>query len=119
MHNLRSNLRTGLVRQVHILAGSFFVLQPLSKMFECSLYCQLLQVVDWFHTAFIHTASHGDGFVEAPNVELIEPKVEPLSEEIKYRLFDLSILEADIHLLEGDAITRIQVSLTSCLILVP
>ena len=83
---------------------------------SCSLYSQLLQVVDWFHTAFIHTASHGDGFVEAPNVELIEPKVEPLSEEIKYRLFDLNILEADIHLVEGDAITRIQVSLTSCLL---
>ena len=101
------------------MAGSFYINLYQINVYKMFLYCQLLQAVDWFHTAFIHTASHGDGFVEAPNVELIEPKVEPLSEAIKYRLFDLSILEADIHLLEGDTITRIQVSLTSCLILVP
>ena len=33
---------------------------------------------------------------------MIEPKVEPLSEKIKYLLFNLNILEADVHLLEGD-----------------
>lgn len=75
------------------------------------LHTQLLQAADWFYTAFIHIASYGDGFIEAPDAELIEPKVEPLSEKIKYLLFNLNILEADVHLLEGDSITRIQVGL--------
>ena len=70
---------------------------------------QLLQVLDWFHTAILHTLTHGDGFQEAPNPLLIEPKVEPWSEDIKYRLFDLSISDVDLSLLEDGAITRIQV----------
>lgn len=70
---------------------------------------QLLQAADWAYTAFTHAVSHGDGFNEAPGALYIEPKVEPLSELIKYRLFDLNIEEADVHFLEGSNITRVQV----------
>ncbi len=41
---------------------------------------------------------------------MIEPKVDEYSEVIKYKLFDLHITEADIHITEDAAITRLQVS---------
>ena len=66
-------------------------------------------MLDWFQLVFIHTVSHGDGFREAPGAELIQPMVDPISEEIKYRLFDLSILEADVSITEGSTLTRLQV----------
>lgn len=77
---------------------------------------QLLQVVNWFQTAFGHVASYGDSFIESPNAKLIEPDVDPFSEIIKYKLFDLTILEADLHILEGSTVTRIQVqTCTPCI----
>ena len=60
---------------------------------------QLMQVVDWLYTAAIHTLS------------LIQPKVEPLSEVIKYLLFNLRIASLDLHLNDDGPITRIQVQL--------
>ncbi len=65
--------------------------------------------MDWLYTGFTHTVSHGDGFVPAPGAHLIEPKVERFSENIKYILFDMTIAEGDLHLLEGNTLTRIQV----------
>ena len=70
---------------------------------------QLLSALDWFYTSFIHVSSLGDGFREAPDAELIEPKVDEFSELIKYKLFDLNISEADIHIMEDSIITRLQV----------
>ena len=66
-------------------------------------------MVNWLQTTYGHVASYGDSFIESPNAKLIEPDVDPFSEIIKYRLFDLTILEADLHLLEGSTVTRIQV----------
>ena len=68
-----------------------------------------MQVVDWLYTAAIHTLSHGDGFLEAPGALVIQPKVEPLSEVIKYLLFNLRIASLDLHLNDDGTITRIQV----------
>ena len=72
---------------------------------------QLLSAIDWLYTSFMHISSLGDGFREAPGAELIEPKVDEFSEIIKYKLFDLNITEADIHIMEDSTITRLQVSL--------
>lgn len=64
--------------------------------------------MDWLYTTVIHTLSIGDGLQVAPDGELICPRVEPISEDIKYRLFNLDIAEADLHICEGDSITRLQ-----------
>ena len=69
---------------------------------------QLLLALDWFFTTFIHISSQGDELQVAPNGELIQPKAEPVSEDIKYSLFSLDIAEADVHICEGDGIVRLQ-----------
>ena len=74
-----------------------------------TLLLQLLAALDWFFTGFLHTASYGDGFREAPDAELILPKIEPIAEEIKYKLLDVVIEEGDITLMDRDILTRIQV----------
>lgn len=71
---------------------------------------QLLHAMDWFLTAFVHIFAVGDGLAVAPDGELISPCVEPISEEIKYRLFQLDISEADIHVCDADSITHLQSS---------
>ncbi len=53
--------------------------------------------------------SHGDEFVPAPGALVIEPKVERFSEDIKYFMFDITLAEGDLHLLEGNTVTRLQV----------
>ncbi len=58
---------------------------------------------------FSHTASFGDGCQVAPDGDRIEPKIEPISEEIKYKLFHFMIEEGDLAVADGDALTRIQV----------
>ena len=68
----------------------------------------MLIALDWLYTTVIHTLSIGDGFQVAPDGELICPQAEPISEDIKYRLFNLDIAEADLHICEGDSITRLQ-----------
>lgn len=44
----------------------------------------------------------------APDGETICPKVDPISEDIKYRLFNLEIAEADLHISEDKSISRVQ-----------
>ena len=72
------------------------------------MFLQLLVAVDWLYTTLIHTLSVGDGLLEAPGALLIQPKVEPVSEDIKYRLFNLDIAEADLHICEEGSIMRLQ-----------
>ena len=72
-----------------------------------------MSAVDWLYTSFIHVSSLGDGFREAPDADLIQPKVDEYSEIIKYKLFDLNITEADIHIMEDSSITRLQVFYTA------
>ena len=67
--------------------------------------------MDWFYTSFIHISSLGDGFVPAPGADLIEPEIDKQAELIKYKLFDLNIVEADIHIMEDSTITRLQVAM--------
>ena len=69
---------------------------------------QLLQAGDWFLTTVIHVFAIGDSLAVAPDGELICPRVEPVSEEIKYRLFQLDVSEADVHICQGSSITRLQ-----------
>ena len=47
--------------------------------------------------------------MEAPNGVPIEPLVEPLSESVKYLLFDLSVSEVDVSLIEEDQLLKLQV----------
>lgn len=88
------------------------------------LLLQLAEVVSWLQTTVHQIVGVADATVEAPNGHLIKPLVEPLSEDIKYLLFDLSVGEADVCLLEGGGVLRLQVSaavsvvLTSELVLV-
>lgn len=56
----------------------------------------------------MHTLSLGDAFEVSPNGEAICPRAEPISEEIKYRLFDLEIAEADVHVYEVGSMARLQ-----------
>lgn len=90
----------------------------------CLLLLQLAEVVSWLQATVHQIVGVADATVEAPNGHLIKPLVEPLSEDIKYLLFDLSVGEADVCLLEGGGVLRLQVSaavsvvLTSELVLV-
>lgn len=68
-----------------------------------------MEVANWLQATLQQVLSVGDTLVDAPNGQLIRPKVEPISEDIKYRLFDLSIAEGDLHITEGDRIMRLQV----------
>ena len=72
---------------------------------------QLVEVANWLQATLQQALSVGDTLIDAPNGQPIRPKVEPISEDIKYRLFDLTIAEGDLHLLEGERIVRLQVRL--------
>ena len=50
-----------------------------------------------------------DTRVEAPNGVPIQPQVEPLSEDIKYLLFNATLAEVDFSILEGEQLLRLQV----------
>ncbi len=70
---------------------------------------QLMIALEWFYTTIIHTLSLGDALQVAPDGEVICPKAEPISEDVKYRLFNLDVAGADLHLCESDgSITRLQ-----------
>lgn len=81
---------------------------PLPCFIVICFISQLLIAGDWFYTTFVHTISLGDGLVVAPDGEMICPRVEPISEEIKYRLFDLEIAEADVYIYDVGNLTRLQ-----------
>ena len=76
-------------------------------MCACSL--QLAEAAGWLQATVQQTVGVGDSTVEAPNGQPIQPLIDPLSEDIKYLLFDLSIAEADVHLMEGESLLRVQV----------
>ncbi len=88
-----------------------YVYIGMCKVLVCnhvSYLLQLLIALDWLYTMFIHTYSVGDALQVSPNGEVNCPKTEPISEEIKYRLFQLDIAEADLHICEAETITRLQ-----------
>ena len=60
-------------------------------------------------TAVSSIISHGDAVLLAPDPILIEPRVEPLSEVIKYKLFALTVSQADVCISDGGTLTRLQV----------
>lgn len=70
---------------------------------------QLAEAAGWLLATVQQTVGVGDSTVEAPNGQPIQPLIDPLSEDIKYFLFDLSISEADVHLMEGEGLLRLQV----------
>ena len=65
---------------------------------------------DWFLTALGSILCYGDDVLKAPDPILIEPRVEPLSEMIKYKLFALAITQADVCVSDGTTLTRLQVT---------
>lgn len=71
---------------------------------------QLVEVVSWLQATVHQVVGVADATFPAPNGHLIRPLVEPLSEDIKYFLFDLSVGEADVCLMEGGGVLRLQVS---------
>ena len=68
-------------------------------------------MAEWLYTAVGEILSHGDGLLMAPDPILIEPRVEPLSEVIKYKLFALTVLQADVFIRDSGTLTRLQVTL--------
>lgn len=50
-----------------------------------------------------------DAKVEAPNCQPIRPKLEPIAENVKYILFDFSMAEIDLYMLEGNGLMKLQV----------
>ena len=76
----------------------------------CLLSTQLAEVAGWLQATVQQTVGVADSTVAAPNGQPIRPLVDPLSEDIKYFLFDLSVAETDVHLVEGESLLRLQVS---------
>ena len=70
---------------------------------------QLAEVRAWLQTAVHQVVGVADARVGAPNGVPIQPLVEPLSEDIKYLLFDLTLAEVDFSVLEGEQFLRLQV----------
>ena len=103
----------GLLYIFHNVMGHVICFIKINKQFihsrPPSSSLQLATALDWFATVFAHTASFGDGCQVAPDGDRIEPKIEPISEEIKYKLFHFMIEEGDLAVADGDALTRIQV----------
>ena len=66
-------------------------------------------MVDWLQTAVSHVLSYGDGTFKAPGAILIEPRAEPLSELLKYKMFILHISGVDFMLHEELSMIRLQV----------
>ncbi len=71
---------------------------------------QLMVAGDWLLTTVTHVFGIGDSLAVAPDGESICPRVEPIAEEVKYRLFQLDVCEADVHVCEARTITRLQFS---------
>jgi hypothetical protein len=69
---------------------------------------QLAEVAGWLQATVQQTVGVADSTVAAPNGQPIRPLVDPLSEDIKYFLFDLSVAETDVHLVEGESLLRLQ-----------
>ena len=69
---------------------------------------QLLHAADWFLTLVTQVVAIGDDLAVAPDGELIVPRVEPVSEKIKYQLFQLDVQGADLHICQGASLTRLQ-----------
>lgn len=90
-------------------------------MYACVIVCllllQLAELVSWLQATVHQVVGVADATVAAPNGHLIKPRVEPLSEDIKYLLFDLSVGEADVCLLEGGGVLRLQVSVALSVVL--
>jgi hypothetical protein len=59
---------------------------------------QVPLVLEWFESAVLHAVSPGDSTIEAPGACVIAPKVEPLAEELKYKLLNvyLSSIQLDL-----------------------
>lgn len=66
-------------------------------------------MVDWLQTAVAHVLSYGDGIYKAPGAILIEPRAEPLSELLKYKMFALHVSGVDFNLHEENSLIRLQV----------
>ena len=81
----------------------------LPQFFDVWLPPQLVEAGAWLQAVFQQVVGVADTRVEAPNGVPIQPLVEPLSEEIKYLLFDFTLAEVDINLLEEDQLLRLQV----------
>lgn len=103
--------------QIHRITAALTTLQVAHSVALCACKCdcvfvteQLAEVVSWLQTTVHQVVGVADATVAAPNGHLIRPLVEPLSEDIKYFLFDLSVGEADVCLLEGGGVLRLQVS---------
>lgn len=63
----------------------------------------------WLQTVVQQVVGVADTWVEAPNGVPIQPLVEPLSEDIKYFLFGLTLAELDVTLTEGEQLLKLQV----------
>ena len=70
---------------------------------------QLAEAGAWLQTVVHQVVGVADTRVGAPNGVPIQPRVEPLSEDIKYFLFDLTLAEVDFIVLEGEQFLRLQV----------
>ena len=66
-------------------------------------------MVDWLETTVAHVLSYGDGTFKAPDPIVIEPRAEPLSELLKYKMFVLRIGGADFKVYEENSLIRLQV----------
>ena len=80
--------------------------------------------MEWFESAALHAISPGDTTIEAPGACVIAPKVEPLSEDLKYKLLNVYLHSINVDLFSNTSHLLLKVSscllrtLNSCLVCV-
>ena len=66
-------------------------------------------MLEWFESAVLHAVSPGDSTIEAPGACVIAPKVEPLAEELKYKLLNVYLSSIQLDLFSESSHLLIQV----------
>ena len=81
-------------------------------------------MMEWFESAALHAISPGDSTLKAPGACMIAPKVEPLSEDLKYKLLNVYLHAINVDLFSNTSHLLLKVrsrllhTLNSCLVCV-
>ena len=75
-------------------------------------------MVEWVESAALHAISPGDSVIEAPGACVIAPKVEPLSELLKYKLLAVTVTSINLDLYEKESDMLLQVTCSFLLLFI-
>ena len=68
--------------------------------------------MEWFESAALHALSPGDAVTVAPGAYVISPKIEPKSEEMKYKMLRINVDQISIDVYSEDSHLILKVSST-------